>query len=116
MMTPPLSDGERTHGDFDGGPTKRWFAEIQGDRQYASYVDLAWGKRPEEELYDLQSDPDQMQNLVDSPKHADVRNTLSTQLMQVLKDSGDPRVVGDGDAFDKSPYLSVRSPSKKKRP
>lgn len=109
MMTPPLSDGERTHGDFDGGPTKRWFAEIQHDPQYAGYVDLAWGKRPEEELYDLRSDPDQMQNLADSPRHTEVRKKLSEQLMQVLKESGDPRVVGKGDAFDKAPYLSVQN-------
>ena len=86
---------ERT-ATSDGGPTKRWFAEIQLEPQYASYVDLAWGKRPKEELYDLRSDPDQMRNLADSPRHEEARNQLAAQLMQILKDSGDPRVDGEG--------------------
>ena len=110
MMTPPLSAGLETHGDFDGGPTKRWFAEVQGDPQYAEAVELAWGKRPAEELYDLRRDPDQMTNLAGSAEHGEVQAALSAQLMQVLSETGDPRVVGEGDAFDRAPYLLKEHP------
>ena len=110
MMTPPLTAGERTHGDFDGGPTKRWFAEVQGYAPYARYVEWAWGKRPAEELYDLREDRDQVNNLIDSPLHATVREDLAARLMRVLNETGDPRVVGDGGAFDAAPYRTEKSP------
>ncbi len=105
MMTPPLSEGESTHGDFDGGPTKRWFAEVQEQLEYSKYVDWAWGKRAAEELYDLQSDPDQLTNLADVPAYATIRAEMSELLMGILNETGDPRVVGEGDGFDRAPYL-----------
>ncbi len=103
-MTPPLSEGESTHGDFDGGPTKRWFTEVQGQLAYTKYVDWAWGKRAGEELYDLQSDPDQLTNLAHIAEYATKRAEMSDQLMEILNETGDPRVVGEGDAFDRAPY------------
>ncbi|MFN3166581.1 MAG: sulfatase [Phycisphaeraceae bacterium] len=103
QFTPPMRQGSGTHGDFDGGPTKQWFAENQNDATYATFVDYAWGKRPAEELYDLKNDPDQMRNLADDPKYAEVKAKLAKQLMQVLVDTEDPRVVG-ADAFDRAPY------------
>lgn len=106
MMTPPLTEGEKTHGDFDGGPTKRWFAEIQNETQYAPFVDWAWGKRGEEEFYDLRSDVDQVKNLAGQSDLADVQAELSSQLIKTLTDQGDPRVIEGGDAFDRAPYLN----------
>lgn len=104
QLEPPISKGQRTHGDFDGGPTKEWFNTIQGESKYATFVDFAWGKRPAEELYDLRNDPDQMINLADATQHAAVKAELSGKLMDVLVAGEDPRVVGEGDAFDKPPY------------
>lgn len=104
QMTPPLTQGLPTHGDFDGGPTKRWYAQIQDDPQYADFVDWAWGLRPAEELYDLKADPHQMTNLAASPAHQDVKLGLANQLMDELVKYEDPRVVGEGDTFDKPPY------------
>ena len=107
MFEPPLSAGLPTDGDLDGGPTKEWFAQIQNDPSYATFCDLAWGKRPAEELYDLRSDPDQMNNLAGDPAHAEQLETMRNRLMTVLQQTGDPRVVGQGDAFDHPPYLKV---------
>ncbi|MFH1267577.1 MAG: sulfatase/phosphatase domain-containing protein [Planctomycetota bacterium] len=42
------------------------------------------------ELYDLQEDPDEVVNLADEPKHADVRRTLSEKLVAFLERTGDP--------------------------
>ena len=39
--------------------------------------DLAYGKRPREELYDLKADPHQMKNVAAEPKYAAVRPTWS---------------------------------------
>ncbi len=107
QLEPPLSPAAKTHGDFDGGPTKQWFTDNQDDPAIARYVDWAWGKRPAEELYDLKNDADQMINLAQLPlkaEHAQIKEELSAQLMRVLNDTGDPRVVGEGDAFDRPPY------------
>lgn len=40
-------------------------------------------------LYDNQEDPGQMNNLIDDPKHADVRATLEAELQSQLKQIGD---------------------------
>ncbi len=104
----PLRTNEKTDGDFDGGPTKAWFAEHQHDPAYAPLVQLAVGLRPPVELYDLIEDPDQMRNLADSPEHQAVKRQLSDRLMKELTNKGDPRVVGEGDGFDRPPYLTNR--------
>lgn len=104
QFDPPMTKGLRTHGDFDGGPTKAWYAENQGDPRYKPAMELAWGLRPAEELYDLNKDVDQMTNLADDPKHAAIKAELAGKLMDVLVAGEDPRIVGEGDAFDKPPY------------
>ena len=45
-----------------------------------------------------------MTNLADDPNYAAVKAEPSDKLMDVLIAGGDPRVVGEGDAFDKPPY------------
>lgn len=62
------------------------------------------GERPLEEFYDLKADPHQMNNLADSDEHQAVKQKLSKQLMDELEKYEDPRVVGEGDAFDRAPY------------
>lgn len=104
QLLPPVTPGLRTHGDLDGGPTKEWYAQIQDDPKYAKYSDWAWGKRPLEEFYDLKADPHQMNNLADSDEHQAAKQKLSKQLMDELEKYEDPRVVGEGDAFDRAPY------------
>ncbi|MBX2850805.1 MAG: sulfatase [Phycisphaeraceae bacterium] len=104
QFDPPMKNGLRTQGDFDGGRTKAWYAENQDNPQYKAAMDLAWGLRPAEELYDLNKDVDQMTNLADDPEYAEVKAELAGKLMDVLVAGEDPRIVGEGDAFDKPPY------------
>ena len=52
-------------------------------------------KRPAEELYDLQSDPYEMENLVDDPTLAKKHGELSAELDRWLKNQGDPGVDQD---------------------
>lgn len=108
QLQPPMTQGLRTHGDFDGGPTKQWFAANQEEDRYAVFVEYAWGRRPAEEFYDLKEDPDQMQNLAGSVEHAVVRDKLRRRLMHVLAKGQDPRIHGEGDAFDRPPYWQRR--------
>ncbi|MDR3734589.1 MAG: sulfatase-like hydrolase/transferase [Acidobacteriaceae bacterium] len=43
-----------------------------------------------DELYDLESDPAEMTNLIDSPQHATLRNMLHDQLLDWMNGSRDP--------------------------
>jgi len=92
-------------GDMDASPTKTWLlTEGIADSQYASFVARAFALRPEEELYDLKNDPDQIRNVAGDAAFDDTRLKLATRLMTILKDSADPRVTGDGETFETSPY------------
>ena len=41
-----------------------------------------------DELYDMQSDPDEMHNLIRSPQHQEIAKSMSTQMFQMLRESG----------------------------
>jgi uncharacterized sulfatase len=90
--------------DMDAGPTKAWLISKRGDPEWQSFYDYAFGKRPGEELYDLAKDPDQTVNLAGDPAHAEVVARLAAQLLKVLAEANDPRVVNGGTAFDNPPF------------
>ncbi len=94
------------YGDLDGSPTKAWVYMHRKDPGMDRYFDFAFGLRPAEELYDIRKDPHGMRNVADDPGYAADRKRLSDRLMGVLRETGDPRVTGDGTTFDKPPYSS----------
>ncbi len=102
VYPPPLS--AEAQSDMDRGPTRTYYAARVGDAAFASFMDLAIGKRPAEELYDLAADPDQLRNLASAPEHRALRERMSADLLRALQAGGDPRVAGTGDGFDRAPY------------
>jgi N-sulfoglucosamine sulfohydrolase len=90
--------------DMDAGPTKAWLISKREDPEWKSFYDYAFGKRPGEELYDLAKDPDETHNLAQEPEFAAVKARLSAQLLKVLTDAKDPRVINGGTAFDMAPF------------
>ncbi len=92
-------------GDCDNGPTKTFMVAHQ-DQDAASrrLYELAFGKRPAEELYDLKADPGQLENVAARPEYLAIRRQLSERLERQLRATGDPRVVGGGELFDTFPY------------
>jgi arylsulfatase A-like enzyme len=93
------------YGDCDNGPTKSYMVENRTkDATHENLFQLAFGKRPGEELYDLKRDPGQLKNVAGDPAYAKIRKDLSSRLMATLKATGDPRVVGGGEKFDRYPY------------
>ncbi len=97
--------------DMDASPTKAWLVRQYGDPEWRWHYDYAFGKRPAEELYDLQRDPDQTQNLAADPAYADRKGALADQLLTVLRKTGDPRVVQHPPAFERSPFTDPQAES-----
>lgn len=102
-------DGEKAfggnpYGDCDGSPTKTFVLDHRDDPKYRKYYELAFAKRPAEELYDLKKDPDQLHNVAGQPEYAKAQEELSRRLNGELISTEDPRVIGGGDAFDTYPY------------
>jgi hypothetical protein len=92
--------------DCDNGPTKTFMFENRDrDEHHRRLYDLAFAKRPAEELFDLRSDPEQLANVAGQAKYADVQKRLAAQLDVALKETGDPRAFGEGAQFDEYPYL-----------
>ncbi len=92
-------------GDTDNGPTKTYIVENKDkDDTHRKMYDLSFAKRPADELFDLSKDPEQLNNVADDPAYAQVLKKLKQQLMDELRATGDPRIVGGVD-FDKFPYL-----------
>ncbi len=93
-----------SHGaftDIDDCPTKTYIIENYEDENIRRYFDLAHGKRPEVELYDVQNDPFCLNNLSGKQEFRSIESTLQKELMKELKKSKDPRVVGpDTEIFD----------------
>ncbi|TRX60348.1 sulfatase [Carboxylicivirga sp. M1479] len=88
---PPL------YGDVDAHmlqypcPTKMELLLNKDVETVKPLFNLAFAKRPMDELYDLAKDPDQLKNVAADANYQDVLRQLSTQLTDHLKANGDPR-------------------------
>ena len=91
--------------DLDASPTLDYLIEHQDDSGIKRFLDLAVGKRPAMELYDVIEDPGCLVNLADDPRLAGTRSHLEKRLLDYLKETGDPRVVGDGDVWETYPRV-----------
>ncbi|WP_342826803.1 sulfatase family protein [Candidatus Lucifugimonas marina] len=92
------------YADLDKGPTRSWMIYNRADPEVAPLFELGFGKRPQEELYDLRSDPHYMTNLAQDPEHEDKRKELHDRLMAILVEQNDPRVVETPVRFEHPPY------------
>lgn len=90
--------------DTDNGPTKTYMMDHRDDPAVKRYFDLAFAKRPGEELYDLKKDPDQLVNVAGQPEYVVAKNRLAERLTAILKETADPRVIGGAEKFDAYPY------------
>jgi len=111
----PVAGGEpyypnRGYGDIDDSPSKTYMMEHREEPDVRRLFELTFEKRPAEELYDLQKDPNQLHNVAADPAYGDIRGKLASTLMAELRATGDPRVTGGGDAFDGYPYYGGRQP------
>jgi N-sulfoglucosamine sulfohydrolase len=89
--------------DEDAGPMKAWLVTHRNEPKWKPYYERAYGKRPREELYDLKSDPYQINNVAGEKRYAKTRADLEKRLMNELKTTKDPRLIDDGKFFETPP-------------
>ena len=97
-------------GDIDNSPSKEFVVSDNNRKFY----ELACGKRPAEELYDLKLDGPQQVNVAMEPKYAGSRAKLSKMLDDGLKKGQDPRATGQKIIWDSSPYYGGANPQSRK--
>lgn len=103
----PAGSGEpEGYHDIDASPTKSYMLEHRDSEAEALLFRRAFGKRPEEELYDILQDPACLQDLAENPDYEGVRQRLRITLEQTLETQGDPRMHGRGDVFESYPRYS----------
>jgi N-sulfoglucosamine sulfohydrolase len=100
--------------DMDASPTKAWLVLHRRDSQWKRFYDLAFSRRPGEELYDLRKDPYQTNNVAADTRYAREKEKMATQLVKILTEAGDPRVTGDGRKFEQPPFTNP-SPQEQQR-
>jgi uncharacterized sulfatase len=86
--------------DIDSGPSKAQLVLGRAAGAGARLYELAAGKRPARELYDLTRDPYQLKNVAEDPAYRGTLESLDRQLQNELAATGDPRASGKGDEFD----------------
>lgn len=85
--------------DIDASPSKSFLVDGRDDPSVAPFFEMAVGKRPTEELYDVRRDPGCLHNLADEAEVDDVRRDLRNRLGAFLEATDDPRAAGNGHVF-----------------
>lgn len=85
-------------GDIDAGPTKTYMMEHCNQPTVRDLFAMSFQKLPAEELYAVDVDPGQMNNLAGKPEHKETKHRLRRLMEAYQAKTKDPR------AEDKSPW------------
>ena len=100
----PAGNPETGYLNTDGSPTKTEILNLFRQGKDSTYWNYSFGKRPKEELYDIEKDPQCLKNLAFDESYFTLKKSLRNKMIGDLKQQGDPRVQGNGDVFDQYPY------------
>ena len=95
-------------GEVDSSPTKTLIMDNKDKSAFKRFYDLAFAKRPGEELYSIKSDPGQLVNLAGNPEFAGMQKKMRSQLQKHLIKTKDPRALGLDAPWDYYPYYGLR--------
>jgi N-sulfoglucosamine sulfohydrolase len=107
----PAGDPQLYHsvgpfGDVDDSPSKRYLIDKRESAAVEPFFRRAFSKRPSEELYDLDADPDQLENVASQKKYSKALTRLRKQLHDWQRDTADPRATDPHYVvFDSNPYF-----------
>jgi uncharacterized sulfatase len=98
-----VSSNKTPHGDVDGCPTKDFFLRQDTQQRFPQQYELCFGKRPPEEFYRIEDDPDQVRNLIHDDSVREEIERHRQRLEAILRETGDPRIDGR-DPWQAYPY------------
>jgi len=105
---PPL------YGDVDAPmlhypcPTKIHILANKNKSDIKDLHKMAFDKRPAEELYDLKKDQDQMDNVAFREDYKTIKQELSNKLDIYLRNTKDPRSLGQPIIWDQTKYYATK--------
>jgi N-sulfoglucosamine sulfohydrolase len=102
----PAGNPETGYRNVDDSPSKTFVLS-----KFDEYYRMSFGKRPAEELYDIVKDPDCVNNLARDLKHAQTKRELQQRMYDMLREEGDPRMLGNAEFFDTIQYVGPRKHS-----
>ncbi|PPL04224.1 sulfatase family protein [Parapedobacter indicus] len=105
----PAGNPETGYLNTDGAPTKSFILNQRRYHGVHTFWELNFGMRPEEELYNLSTDTDCVNNLAKDIQYAQLKTELHEILTKELEAEGDPRIAGNGAVFDQYIYSEERS-------
>ncbi|MGB2273189.1 MAG: sulfatase family protein [Flavicella sp.] len=96
-----LASGDEATGyhDTKHSPTKD---TILANKEGKAFQ-ICFGKRPQEELYNIEIDSECMHNLAGEKKFQKLKKEMKKELFTRLKNQKDPRILGDPSVFDHVP-------------
>jgi len=104
----PAGNPETGYLNTDGSPTKTEILNARRKGRDDAHWQLAFGLRPEYEMFNIETDRECLSNIADATRYAGVRAQMEKTMNQSLRTEGDPRVLGNGDVFDEYPYANTR--------
>lgn len=105
----PAGNPETGYLNTDGGATKTVVLNSIYSPDTFKYWNWSFGKRNEEELFDIKNDPDCMRNLAQEEEFQDLLKTMRRELVTELTEQGDPRMFGKGDLLESYTYTDKNS-------
>ncbi|MEX2594546.1 MAG: sulfatase [Anditalea sp.] len=105
----PAGNPETGYLNTDGSPTKTFILNDRRETGSRQYWGPSFGKRPQEELYQISKDPECMNNLALHPEYRAVKEELKESLFAELREQQDPRMFGKGHIFDEYEYAGAAS-------
>lgn len=100
----PSGNPETGYLNTDGSPTKTEILKLRRTGQNTQYWKLNFGKRVEEELYNIHEDPFCMVNLAKNVNYESLKYELKTFMENKLRDQGDLRMKGFGHLYEEYPF------------
>jgi len=100
----PAGNPETGYLNCDGSPTKTVCLDAMENPETKRYWEMAFDKRPPEELYDIVLDKDCMNNLAEDPVYSEKKEALRKRMERELTNQGDLRMLGRGGEYEKYPY------------
>lgn len=110
LQSGKLGPEDGGYHDIDACPTLSFMITEKLNPDVAPFFSLAVAHRPALELYDIQKDPACLKDLSGNPKHQEMKAMLKAKLNLFLKTTGDPRLNGNDDVWEKYiRYSKMRS-------